>query len=135
MEHLIGTHTIRIEGDMIFSSVQGAFTVEDSTAYFLVVEQVLAEHGRYFMLVDMSRADTIPAETRRVSAEFAKDHPSAGVVVWGSNFAVRVLFTLVMRAARILKPDTVPLAFVRSEREARAWVAEQRTSLAASRDP
>jgi hypothetical protein len=132
VEHQIGAHLIRREGDVLLSTVRGAFTPEDAAAYFHIVEQVLAEHGRYFMLIDMSRADTIPAETRRASAEFGKAHPAAGVVVWGSNFAVRVLFTLVVRAISVFRPDAGTLVFVRSEEEARAWVEGRRAALLAN---
>jgi hypothetical protein len=123
----IGAHTIVIEEDLLIMHVRGNFTAEETVAYIRLVEQVLAEHGRYFMLVDMTRADTIPPETRRIGAEFGKKHPTAGMAVWGSNFAVRVLFTLILRTISIFQKDAVPMAFVASEQEGRAWVAAQRS--------
>jgi len=112
---------------MLIMRVLGGFTAEETVAYIRLVEQVLTEHGRYFMLVDMSRADTIPPETRRISAEFGKKHPTAGMAIWGGNVAVRVLFTLIIRAISLFQKDAVPMAFVASEQEARAWVAAQRS--------
>jgi hypothetical protein len=129
----LGTHTVVLEGDMLISCVRGDFMAEDANAYFRLVDQVLAEHGQYFMLVDMSRADTIPAETRRISAEFGKKHPAAGIAVWGSNVAVRVLFTLVVRTVNLFQKNPSPIAFVASEQEARAWVAAQRSRRARSK--
>jgi hypothetical protein len=123
----IGAHTIEVEGDMLTLRVRGDFIAEEMAPYFRLVEQVLAEHGRYFMLVDMRSADTIPAETRRLSAEFGKKHPAAGLAVWGSNVAVRVLFTLILRTISLFQKAAVPIAFVASEQEARAWVAAQRS--------
>lgn len=128
----IGAHTIVIDGDTIIMHVCGDFTAEETVAYLRLVEQVLAEHGRYFMLIDMSRADTIPPETRRISAEFGRKHPTAGMAVWGSNVAVRVLFTLILRTISLFQKDPIPIAFVASEQEARAWVAAQRSLRAPS---
>jgi hypothetical protein len=123
----LGAHTVVIEGDMLVSCIRGDFTAEDANGYFRLVEQVLVEHGQYFMLADMRNADTIPPETRRISAEFGKKHPAAGVAVWGSNVAVRVLFTLVVRTVNLFQKDPTPIAFVASEQEARAWAAAQRS--------
>jgi hypothetical protein len=133
MEVQLGTHTVVIEGDMLICCVRGYFTAEDANAYFRLVEQVLAEHGQYFLLADMRNADTIPAEARRISAEFGKKHPAAGVAVWGSNVAVRVLFTLVMRTINLFQKNAAPIAFVASEQEARAWVAALRSLRASAK--
>jgi hypothetical protein len=129
----IGAHTIVIEGDMLITCLRGDFTAEETVAYLRLVEQVLAEHGRFFMLVDMNRADTIPPETRRISAEFGRKHPPTGMAVWGSNVAVRVLLTLILRTISFFQKDAVPIAFVASEHEARAWVAAQRSLRAPSK--
>jgi len=118
---------------MLIIYMRGDFTAEETVAYLPLVEQVLAEHGRFFMLVDMNRANTIPPETRRISSEFGRKHPPAGMAVWGSNVAVRVLLTLMLRTISLFRKDAVPIAFVASEQEARAWVAAQRNLRAPSK--
>jgi hypothetical protein len=55
------------------------------------------------------------------------------MAVWGSNVAVRVLLTLMLRTISLFRKDAVPIAFVASEQEARAWVAAQRSLRAPSK--
>src|SRR3954464_10818080 len=101
--HQVGTHTVQIEGEVLVSRIRGTFTVADAAAYFVLVDRVLAEHGRYFMLMDMSQADAVPAETRRLAAAYGRLPPAGGMAIWGSSVAIRTVFTLVARGVALFR--------------------------------
>ena len=126
----IGKHSARIEGDTLHLKLCGDLPVEDFRPMLQLSEQIIAVHGHYFALLDIRHLAAVPAETRRVGAEWARVHRISGNACYGGSSAMRTLITLVMRAINVVHSLPAPVAFFKTEHEAQAWIVEQRRKLA-----
>jgi len=129
---IIGRHRGVCEGDLIEIEVQGVLVRDDVTALREAALAVLREHGRCFLVGDVSAMTGIDADARRLMAEWSKVVPErlAGTAIHGCNFAMRALLTLTLNAIRYFsKQEASDAVFVRDAAEARAWVDAQRAAL------
>ena len=122
----IGPHVIEIEGDTVIARLDGPFTLDHLTAFLPLIEKILAERGRCFTISDLRKPMSFPAETRRSAIEWSKSHVVTGSVMFGTSMTARVTLTLMIRATAILTGRPVPLEAVKTEEEARAWIAARR---------
>jgi hypothetical protein len=56
----------------------------------------------FFLLVDVTRLERLPAETRKALADGARGERDRTLVVFGANFQQRAMFTLVQKAIAIV---------------------------------
>lgn len=124
--HVLGTHTIQIEDDIVFLIQSGDYTPDDALKTHAEIEGVLYKVGRVFIMVDQRNAGVTHPDTRKTIAAWNKRHKATGAVIFGGSLASRAAATLVLGAVRLFRPDTLPTVFVETEAEARAWISAQR---------
>lgn len=122
----VGQHTLRQEADLLTMQMRGSFTLADATAFYTIVEQVHADHGRVFLLADVAALGNIELEARRYVARRAEGHITA-VAAYGTNPVIRTIAELLFSAIRLMRKRTIAaLVFVKDEAEGRRWLAQQR---------
>ena len=104
----------------------GEFGLHDTMAYHAVAEKVYARHGTYFSLVDASNLTAISAQARRWTANWTLTHHVSGCAVFGGGILQRTIITLIVRASALIRPAPFPVAFFKTEKEARDWIAKER---------
>jgi hypothetical protein len=132
MQRQIGTHPVWIKGDTIFNVLHGPYTLEHMIEYLQLAEQVIAEHGTFFALSDITHLQAVGADTRRHIAQWTRSHPIGGIALVGGGLAMRSVLTLVIHAVNLLRPEKIPLVFVTSEKEGQSWLAARRQQLRAA---
>jgi uncharacterized heparinase superfamily protein len=120
---------MQLDGELVWLRIRGDFTVLDCQAVFATVEQVLAQHGRFFLLGDLSQTEVMAAPTRRWIADWSRVHGQpAGAAFYGAGLLVRTFAMMLHRATNLLSRNTAPLFFSRTEQEALDWLAPLRKS-------
>lgn len=122
----VGLHRIEIEGDIVITRLRGAFTLEHMEAWCRLADAVIAEHGGLFSLSDFSAGGSISPESRRYVGEWSGAANVRGIALFGASTPLRILMSMIVRAGALLRSLSIPLTNVRSEADARLWVAEQR---------
>lgn len=123
----IGPHSLQLDGELVWLRIRGAFTVAHCEAVFAIVEQVLAQHGRFFLLGDLSQTEVMAAPTRRWIADWSRVHGQPlGAAFYGAGLLVRTFAMMLHRATNLISSRTAPLFFGRTEQEALDWLAPLR---------
>ena len=125
---MVGKHPVQIEADVLVCTVRGEYTVEEIQEYLHLAQQITAEHGHCFLMSDISKMPTAPPETRRWAADWLRSHSIAGAAMFGNSLPARTLLFLLVRAVALTSGSTLPMVFVKTEHEARAWIAARRNS-------
>ena len=90
--------------------------------------------GRDYILVlaDVSAIGRITADARKTFANLAPSVKVCGTAIIGASFPIRVIATLVNKAANLLanRAQSNPVCFFGTEAEARAWLAKRRAIVA-----
>ena len=128
----LGAHSVSREGDLHLIKMEGGLSQEEAETFHKGVARTLARYGSAYVLVDSRRASSIAPLTRRWIAEWNKSHQVSGVAIYGSSLVVRTVLTLVLNAIALLRSQAVPSAFLKTETEARAWIAGLRRPRAAA---
>lgn len=129
-EEVISTHRLRVEGDTVLTRYIGVPELEHVMAIHQRFDGVLAEHGRLFVINDMSRSGIPTAEARRWIAEWARSHKIVAIVNFGASLTVRMLQSLILNAAALLGTQpSVRTTNCANEAEAFAWIAAHRGRL------
>lgn len=121
-----GKHELYLESDLVISRVKGVVTLADVQQLLVSFEEVLARHGHALLLADNAQFTSIDADARRLGARWAAGKPVLAMATYNAGFAARALLTLIMKGINLVSPRPLPFAFVKTESEARAWLAEQR---------
>lgn len=126
-EESIGPHRVLVAGDTVLTRYVGVPEMAHVHAIHQRFDRVLAEHGRLYVINDMSRSGIPSSETRRWIAEWARHHPIAGLVNFGASMPIRILQSLILRASALLgSPSSIHPVHVDGEAEAFAWIAAHR---------
>ncbi len=129
-EEVIATHRVRIEGDTVLTRYVGAIELEHVMAIHQYFDRVLAEHGRLFVINDMSRSGIPTADSRRWIAAYARGHKIDAIINFGASMPIRMLQSLVLTAAALLgSGPRVKTMNCANEAEAFAWIAAHREQL------
>lgn len=130
-DRLVGRHRLRTEEDLVTLRMDGDMVLDETRQIHAELERVLAEVGRAFVLVDMSHGRNTAPDARRFIAEWNRRHRVSGAVIFGCSVPQRAAATLVFAAIRLFRPSMFPLAMLKTEAEARAWIEEHRSKLLA----
>ena len=85
------------------------------------------------VLVHLERAGKVTTEARHEAARKRDTMNVRGIAYVGASFHLRVLATLVTKAATMLhRASDNPMRFMKTKAEALAWFAERRREIAAS---
>lgn len=126
MEIQIGRHTARVEDDILFLDLVRVFSLAEFEEYTRLAETLVAKYGYFFIADNISDLDSVPPEVRRAVAYWFKHNRCIGVAVIGGSIAARTTALFVVRVMTLLKIQTVPVVFLKTEQETRDWVAAQR---------
>lgn len=128
----IGPHCLWPEDDVLVIVLQGTLAAEHARVINQFSLGLIQKYGYSLILVDAQAASHVTAETRRLAADFRREHPvpTASAVV-GLNLVVRSLATLVYRGLALLDRAPQLMEMFKSAAEARAWLAAQRPRLRA----
>lgn len=135
---LIGQHGVEIDGDVVTLRMRGPVSLEETERCLATVEQLMAERGRAFLLIDHRQVGPSGPEVRRCMAEWARGHRIPGIAILGASLPMRTVSVLLIRGIALLysRPDLIErVTFVRSEAEARAFFTERRARLDAASRP
>jgi hypothetical protein len=124
--HQVGVNTVYVDGDLVHTVCNGETTLAMVQEYFPLVERVLAEKGRVFLLADASKTIAISSEARRYITEWSKTHRLTAVANVVTSPVARAMMTMVTRAMNLLGQPSPRTVFVSTLAEAQAFVAAQR---------
>lgn len=122
----IGRHQVLIDQDVLRARMIGPYLPEAATQLMQLIDRQAREHGRVFLLVDVSESDLPVPETRRVMASWPLLGPLV-VVMFGLGALSRAATQLILSAQRALGRTPEPdVYFCSSESEARALLDKLR---------
>lgn len=121
-----GKHELYIEGDIITTIVHGQLTIAELHIFTGVAEEVIARQGYCLLLADNTDSGGIDAAARRYSAQWSIGKPVIGIAMYNAGLMARTVFSLVLKAANIIRKQTLPFEFFKTETEARDWLAQLR---------
>lgn len=123
----LGRHQIAVDQEVIRLRIIGPFLPEAATQVLQLADRQFREHGRVFLLVDVSESDLPGPETRRVVASWSFLGRYVAVM-YGLGTLSRAATQLIISAQRVLggpvRPDT---HFCASQSEADALLAQLRS--------
>ena len=122
----IGPHTVEIEGDCMLVRLHGPFTLEQIQKWCDLADRVIETHGQLFTISDFSAGGSFPAATRHHISYWPNVVAIRGSVIFGTSLMTSVVFSMIARATALVRKHTPPTAALKTESEARAWVAELR---------
>lgn len=128
-EYHVGGTEVRIAGDLVFVRTRGTLVPEAATLIVEIYEQMIKEHGRYFLLADMSETGAVPPELRRKVVVGTRAYPPAAAAFYGGGIATRAMNALFTSALNLLSGRRQNLASFPGEELARQWLAAERKRL------
>ena len=127
IEYNIGRHLVCFEEELLVVRLVGPYLPEAATQLLQLVDQQFREHGRVFLVVDVSESDLPGPETRRVVASW----PYLGryvAVMFGLGTLSRAATQLILSAQRVLGSSVRPdVHFCSAESEAHALLRKLRS--------
>lgn len=126
MEWFIGAHHAREEGDVLAVTLVGNESAEEAQEFLRILERLIERHDRYGMLVGIQQLGTVSPEARRLTGKWPGSSACYGNAVYGGSIATRTIVMFVLRAIQLFRQKDLPVAFFKTEEEARAWLAVQR---------
>lgn len=129
-----GKHWLRDEGDgLIFLKYSGNLTLPEVEQLAELVAEVAKDVPDIFMIFDVTDATTIEPAARRFCMKWLSGGRFAGAANFGGGLVVRTMGEMLMSALRHLRQSALPTTFVKTEAEARQWIADQRRLRAAKK--
>ena len=128
----VGPHTMWIEDDTFFNTNRGPITPAQLQEFLDAIQDIRARHGYVFAVTDVSNLTAIPAEVRRMCAEWARNHNVDAAVVCGATITARAVIALISRAMTLFRPNSMVISFFDSADQARPWLSEQRQRIRAA---
>lgn len=119
----VGLHTIARERDLNIIRLRGPLNLDEAKVFHVMVEGSLRQYGSAYVMVDATESMSLAPEARRWIAAWNQQHHVNGAAIYGSGAIMRTLLTLLLNAISLLRRQSVPSVFVKSESDARAWLA------------
>ncbi len=120
----IGTHTAKIEEQILIVHFVDTLNLSDWHKMRELMEQVIATHGRVYVIGHVERAGYMAPEVRSASVEWMKDHPLLGFAHIKSKGIARALSVLLANAMRLLFGLRPESSYFDDEAQAREWIRE-----------
>jgi S-adenosylmethionine:diacylglycerol 3-amino-3-carboxypropyl transferase len=122
-----GPHRALQVGELLEFQMNGKMSRDDAVVLHDRLGAMNDEHGRAFLLCDLTHASSVHPDARRYMSEWNKTHTGAtGVAVFGASFAMRVIGTLLINAIHLVGRNKIEIVFFRDEAEARQWLDDRR---------
>lgn len=134
MEHRIGPHYIRVDGDLVFIVFGLDCWPESMQSILSTIDGVGGGQGNVYVLADVRGLKNVPPESRRLAGEWKGIGRVGGTVILGATVLTRTIVTLVSRASTLISQTQKigEVNFCKSEEEGRAWLAARREIKAAA---
>jgi hypothetical protein len=123
----LGKHRAQVRGDLVVVETFGDLNPVETQQLMEFMTQVAQTQGRTLALFDVSGGASMPAESRRIIAQWERNgSPPAPTAIVGANLVIRTLALLITHAINLVSHQKVPLAFFKSRDEAYRWLDKQR---------
>lgn len=114
---------------MIFVSFVGPYLARHASELRILGEGIALEHGRLFLLADVTRGLLPGPEQHRLTAEQTGRMPTSGVTYFTQSPTGRPLGILLESATRLYRGVRVPTFFAANAEKARGWIDNRRRTL------
>jgi hypothetical protein len=128
----VGKQTTYFEPpDIIFLKLRGHVTFEEGNEINRLHLEWALGLPNVFFLIDLAELQRIDADVRKLATESLARLPLRGMVGFSAPLKAKVIATLIFTAINLFakKADKIPLKFVATEEEARAWIEQWRREL------
>ncbi len=125
----VGPHTTYFEEpDIIYMKGVGYMSPEDGLEMLRLQRDYGTGRDHCFFLIDMTELDGFDPQVRKAAAEVLRDMPLRGMSIFGAPLKARMAAKLIITASNLFRKerDLNPMNFVKTEDEARMWIAERR---------
>ena len=114
-----------IDGNLIEIHAHGSLTRDSAEASLKLMQELYAQYGNYFVLLDLNDADPLPPGLRRYMAEAINLTPPFATGGYGLAVIKRAMLALIMGASKLVTGSAPNMALFKTESEARAWLETQ----------
>src|SRR5262249_9645665 len=114
------------EDDILFLEIVDDLSMSDIEEYIKLAEQLVAQHGSFYIVDDITNFRSASGEVRRRIADWLASNACLGAVLYGGSLAARTVAILVVRAMNLIGKQPFPIVFMKNEKEARDWIASHR---------
>jgi len=122
----LGKHRYFQSQELLVVEMNGTLLVEDARQLLLTMSGIDEQLGQVLALFDVSKGATVPAEVRRLLAQWNRHgREPAPTAIVGSSLALQAIATMIVYTIRIFTGKQAPLAFFQTQDEARAWLKQQ----------
>lgn len=136
MQIQTGSHTVRVEGDIVFVKRSGETDLIHARAMCEAMSEVLKKYRRGFRLFDLNAAGGFGHDARAWVGEWEKKHQVTALAGFGGSLEIRSMTKLIASAVRTYPGrEAFKAAFYDTEAEARAWLEAERRGLAKVSSP
>lgn len=132
-EFAVGKQLVRFEPEIVYLRLRDKYEVHEVRGLASLIDQAAATRGASYILLDMRDLGWLSSDVRRESAEWVRKSSIGALAVVGTNPHIRVIISLLLRAASLLGATPYPLRFIETEEEARAWLAAERSTAESAR--
>ena len=119
----------RCTGDVVFLQPVGEFSLDLAQHLVLLTEEVLAQYGYSFILADLQKAGPIPADARRLLAQFGAAKPLLAVALYHVSPFLRGMNALLFGAMSLLSQKRQNMMQFSTEEAAVRWLNAERNRL------
>ena len=126
----VQSHRFAVEDDVLFIVYVGVFEIAHTEQMIATAERIFQKHHRVFLLSDVTRSAALPAESRKRFVQWYSQDGFSALANFGADLTTRTVGTLALNAVRVLHRKHIPFTFVKTESEARSFIAAQRRILA-----
>jgi hypothetical protein len=126
-----GKHELYIEEDLLIGKTHGDLSLSELQLFTKAADEVIGRHGHFGYLADNTEFGKFDPEARRFVAKWSVGKPIIGIAVFNADLVSRTLVSLVLKATNVIRRQSLPFDFFRTESDARAWLAQLRTQFLA----
>lgn len=127
----VGESWVRFEPpDTLVKGIVGQLSVSEARAILAAADRLTEGAADLYILGDISRMGSIPADVRRLVREFRPSPKIRAMAVVGPISHERTLAMLLLKAFSIVWKQANVFQFFDTEEQARAWFAEIRRARA-----
>lgn len=131
----IGPHLVIVEGELVIIAEQSVWALDEMVQLLAILDRLFMQHGRIFLLDNMSNGLSVPPETRRYVIEWLKNHKIAAISAVGTGAVVRATVQLILRGAQLLGAKLPLIHFCDTLSEGRTWIDAQRQAWTVAHTP
>ncbi len=109
-EILFGNHRVVLHNDIVKLYLKGIYTPDDFWGIVEIANRAFEQYPQVYILIDLSRLDAFPAETRTAWLAWIKgfDKKPPKVAIVGANFTMRSIITMMKALRRLMAPNSGP---------------------------